>query len=104
MKEYHSKQGVLDLEWTTAAACPLSKDGTPPPGNGDDQGGDDEKKSSGGLGFFGWFFFLWVFSSPLLRDSAHFFRSFTESSSRYWDTLCWGLITTIRLMERQVGI
>ncbi|GAA5828680.1 hypothetical protein JCM3766R1_003786 [Sporobolomyces carnicolor] len=59
VKEYHSKQGVLDLEWTTSAACPVSKD-SPPPERGGDDNGDSEGSDSGGLGFFGWFFTLIV--------------------------------------------
>jgi len=63
VKEYHSKQGALDLEWSTAAACVVSGDSPPPERNPDDDNkgdGDDEEKDSGGMGFFGWFFTLYV--------------------------------------------
>ncbi|GAA5871416.1 hypothetical protein JCM16303_000747 [Sporobolomyces ruberrimus] len=58
VKEYHSKQGALDLEWTTSAACPLSDDPPPSDKNPDNDGNDDDDKISGGMGFFGWFFTL----------------------------------------------
>lgn len=68
MKEYHSKKGVLDLEWTTSAACPVSKD-SPPPERGGDDNGDSEGSDSGGLGFFGWFFTLSAASRAKARHA-----------------------------------
>ncbi|GAA6025188.1 hypothetical protein JCM11491_001791 [Sporobolomyces phaffii] len=92
VKEYHSKQGTLDLEWTTSAACPRSKDSPPPERNPDEgKGGgddtdDDKEKNAGGMGFFGWFFTL-----ILLALVAYFvlgaYHNYTTYGATGWDMI-----------------
>ncbi|GAA5909220.1 autophagy-related protein 27 [Sporobolomyces salmoneus] len=89
VKEYHSKQGVLDLEWTTWAACPVSDDSTPPPGggnDGDNDGDDDEKSSKGGLGFFGWFFTL-IFLGLIAYFVLGAYHNYTTYGATGWDMI-----------------
>lgn len=64
---YDPLAGLLSLKWTTAAACSTSDDGStpppPPPKDDDkDEDGEEEKnpRTEGGMGFFGWFFTLFV--------------------------------------------
>ncbi|GAA5994797.1 hypothetical protein JCM5350_001879 [Sporobolomyces pararoseus] len=90
VNEYHSKQGALDLEWSTSAACVISGDSPPPERNpGDDNKGDedeDDEKSSGGMGFFGWFFTL-----ILLGFLGYFvlgaYHNYTTYGATGWDAI-----------------
>ncbi|GAA5935530.1 autophagy-related protein 27 [Sporobolomyces koalae] len=86
VKEYHSKLGVLDLEWTTAAACPRSKDSAPPEGRKPDsgEGEDGDDKVQGGMGFF-----AWLFTLVFLGFAAYFvlgaYNNYTTYGATGWD-------------------
>ncbi|GAA5987739.1 hypothetical protein JCM11641_006512 [Rhodosporidiobolus odoratus] len=65
VRDYDGKAGILELEWTTAAACPASTDDKPPtpspiPPARDDGDERHAEPSSSGIGFFGWFFTLLI--------------------------------------------
>ncbi|GAA6064510.1 hypothetical protein JCM10212_004871 [Sporobolomyces blumeae] len=93
--EYHSKLGILDLEWTTAAACPRSSDDPPPSDNNpnpddgrNDRGGDDDERrgKDSGMGFFGWLFTLLVLGliAYFVLGSYH---NYSQYGATGWDMI-----------------
>lgn len=116
-KEYDPKQGLLSLKWISAAACSTRSDGDsdrPPSDGGNedkDKDGNDSNssKSSDGMGFFGWFFTLYV--SPIHRAVRMFLTTshrilpgqFADFSSDSWHTLSSAPGTITRNTEPQAS-